>query len=190
MTLNQIKILKQGGVGIIPTDTVYGIVCSAFSSLALDRLFKLKGRDANKPPVVVIADIADLEKFGADITPVHLDFIKKFWPGPVTIIFKISNKFKYLDKGLGLAVRLPNDEPFRYFLRQTGPLATSSTNIQGLPPARNIYEAQGYFGDKVDFYEDGGDLYSPPSTLVDLRDGKVKILRQGSAIIDNDICKK
>ncbi len=186
MKLETIKLLKNNGVGVLPTDTVYGLVCSVFSQEALDRLYKIKERDSNKPPVVIIADITDLEKFEAEITPVHLDFMKRFWPGKITIIFKISKKFEYLDKGLGLAVRLPADESLRYFLRQTGPLATSSTNIQGLPPARNIFEAQNYFGDKIDFYEDGGELESLASTLVDLRNNQIKILRQGEVLITED----
>lgn len=183
MESKSIDILKNDGVGVIPTDTVYGLACSAFSPLALERLFKIKGRAENKPPVVIISDVSDLEKFGAEVSSVHSELIKKYWPGKVTVIFNIAKKFEYLDKGLGLAVRLPADENLRNILRQTGPLATSSANPEGLPTAKNIEEAKKYFGDKVDFYEDGGELSPAPSTLVRITGDKVEVLRQGAVKI-------
>ena len=194
MKVENIEILKNGGVGIIPTDTVYGIVCSAFSQKALSRLYEIKGRDEDKPPVVLISALDDLKLFGIDPKEVTKIFtcpsevserrrIKKFWPGKVSIIFNIKPELNYLDKGRGLAIRWPADKKVLEFLKQTGPLATSSANIQGQPPAKNISEAKKYFGNNVDFYEAGGDLESLPSTLVDLRDGQVKILREGEVKI-------
>jgi L-threonylcarbamoyladenylate synthase len=180
MLKQNIEVLKNGGVGVIPTDTIYGLVCRAFSESALVRMFEIKGRGENKPPVIIISDISDLEKFGAKVLPEHLKFIDKYWPGKVTIIFEISSEFNYLDKSLGLAVRLPADENLRELLRQTGPLATTSANISGEPPAKNIGEAKKYFGDKVDFYEDGGELNSAPSTLVRIMNDKVEVIRQGA----------
>lgn len=178
-----IGLLQASKVGVIPTDTVYGLACSVFSKEALNRIYEIKGRSENKPLVILIADISDLEKFGAKISLVHQKVMEKYWPGKVTIIFEISREFDYLDKGLGLAVRLPADENLRELLKQTGPLATTSANISGQPPAKNIKEAKNYFGSSVDFYEDGGELDSAPSTLVRISDGKMEVLRQGAVII-------
>ena len=183
MSQTIINILKNGGVGVIPTDTVYGIVCSAFSKEALVRLFEIKGRDENKPPVVLISVISDLEKFGAKITPKHSEIMAKYWPGKLTIIFDIVKEFDYLDKGQGLAIRFPADEKVIEILKQVGPLATSSANTQGELPAKNITEAKKYFENKVDFYEDGGELDSAPSTLVRIVEDKVEVLRQGAVKI-------
>jgi len=183
MNLENIKILKEGGVGVIPTDTIYGIACSVHSKEALDRIFELKSRDENKPPVVLISALSDLERFGAVITKKHSEIMAKYWPGKLTIIFDITKDLEYLDKGRGLAIRFPSDENILSFLRQTGPLATSSANTQGQLPARNITEAQKYFLDKVDFYEDEGELDSEPSTLVKIDGDKVEVLRQGAVII-------
>ena len=180
MDIININLIKNGGVGIIPTDTVYGIACSVFDKEALDKLFKIKGRDENKPPVVLISALSDLERFGAVITKKHSEIIAKYWPGKLTIIFDIKKDLEYLDKGRGLAIRFPSDENILNFLRQTGPLATSSANTQGQPPAKNIVEAQKYFGESVDFYEDGGELDSEPSTLVKITGDKIEILRQGA----------
>jgi L-threonylcarbamoyladenylate synthase len=183
MKTENIEILKNGGVGVMPTDTVYGIVCSAFSKPALERLFKVKGRDENKPPIILIADISDLDRFGISISPTQVEFMGKYWPGKVTIIFTVPENFSYLDKGLGLAIRLPADESLREILRQTGPLATTSANFQGQTTAKNINEAKKCFADNVDFYEDGGELESLPSTLVKISGDKVEILRQGAVVI-------
>jgi L-threonylcarbamoyladenylate synthase len=179
MKKENIEILKSGGVGVIPTDTVYGLACSVFKEKALERMFTLKGRAENKPPVVLIGDISDLEKFDTKISLKHLEIMKKYWPGELTIIFEISSKFKYLDQGLGLAVRLPNNDKVLEILKNTGPLATTSANLQGQPLAKNIMEAKKYFDDRVDFYEDWGELDSSPSTLIRITDNKVEILRSG-----------
>ncbi len=184
MNQKNIEILKNGGVGVIPTDTIYGLVGSAFSPAAVSRLFKIKGRAENKPPVIIISALADLEKFGITVSVAQSDFIKKYWPGKVTVIFAIDEKFAYLDKGLGLAVRLPADDNLRAILKQTGPLATTSANLQSQPPAKNIAAAEKYFGSAVDFYEDGGEMDSLPSTLVRLSGGQVEILRPGAVKID------
>lgn len=183
MDSKNIEILKNGGVGVIPTDTVYGLACSALSQKALERMFIIKGREPNKPPVVIISDQKDLEKFGVALTSFEKQFVSKYWPGPVTIIFKIKSDLNYLDQGMGLAIRLPASESVRKFLKETGPLATTSANHPGQPIAKNVEEAKKYFGDKVDFYEDGGELDSPPSTLVRITGDKVEILRQGVVTI-------
>lgn len=175
-----IKIIKEGGIGVIPTDTVYGVVCSAFNEKALTRMFEVKGRADNKPPVVLIADLSDLLKFGAELTDRSKTLINKFWPGPVSLILPIKSELIYLDQGLGLAIRLPNDNDLRQFIRQTGPLATTSANLQNQPPARNADEARKYFGKRVDFYEDGGELKQVASTLVKVKGDKVEVLRQGT----------
>jgi len=184
MKNENIEILKNGGVGVIPTDTIYGIVCSAFKKDALERVFEIKGRDENKPPVVVIADIEDLKKFSIDMSEKISKFVSKYWPGKMSIIFSISSDFSYLDKGRGLAIRLPADDKLREFIRKTGPLATSSANLQNFPPAKNICEARNYFGDKVDFYIDGGELNSLPSTLVKIVGDDIEVVRDGAVKIE------
>lgn len=185
MKSKNIQILKSGGVGVIPTDTVYGIACSAFSKEALLRLYEIKGRDEDKPPVVLISSLKDLDLFGVELDEAARIFLKKFWPGKVSVIFNIKSELSFLDKSKGLAIRFPNNEVLISLLKQTGPLATSSANTQGQITAKNIMEAQKYFGDKVDFYEDGGELSSEPSTLVKIVGDKIEILRQGAVAIDN-----
>lgn len=176
-----IKILQSDGVGILPTDTLYGIVASAFSKKAVERIYKIKGRDENKPFIILISSVKDLEKFSIDFN-VHL--LEKFWPGKFSVLLpfknKLSiNKFKYLHRGTNeLAFRLPNKKTLRELLKKTGPLVAPSANPQGLNPANNIKEAKEYFGDKVDFYVAGGTLISAPSTLLRInKNGEIQVLR-------------
>ncbi|MDD4803552.1 MAG: L-threonylcarbamoyladenylate synthase [Candidatus Paceibacterota bacterium] len=184
MDQKYIDILKNSGVGVIPTDTIYGIACSVFSKDALDRIFEIKGRDENKPPVVIISNVEELNIFSINLTNKAKEFINKYWLGKVSIIFDISPEYSYLDKNRGLAIRLVNEPKIKEFLEKTGPLATSSANTQGLPLAKNIEEAKKYFGDKVDFYYDVGDLISEPSTLVKISGDNIEVLRQGAVKID------
>jgi len=185
-----IKILKDGGVGIIPTDTIYGLVGRAFLPEAVGRIAKLKNRSDGKGFIVLISSLEDLEKFGVIPTETAKIFLKKFWPGQVSVEFISSaSRFDYLKKiGGTIAFRVPNKPDLLELLRQTGPLVAPSANPEGLPPAKNIPEAQKYFGlpgqgGLVDFYEDEGELNSPPSTLIRIVGEKVEVLREGAVKI-------
>lgn len=180
-----IKTLKNDGVGIIPTDTLYGIVGSAFSKKAVERIYKIKGRDEHKPFIVLISSIKDLEKFG--INPNFLPLLRGSaqkargsysWPAKTSIILPCS-KYKYLHRGENaIAFRLPKKKPLIALLKKTGPLVAPSANPQGLTPASNIKEAKKYFGDSVDFYMAGGTLKSNPSTLLKIdTNGEIEVLR-------------
>lgn len=176
-----VKILQDDGVGILPTDTLYGIVGNAFSKKVVESIYSIKGRDEGKPFIILISSIKDLENFGIDF---NNSFLEKFWPGKFSILLpfknKLSeNKFKYLHRGTNeLAFRLPNKKSLRELLKKTGPLVAPSANPQGLNPAKNIKEAKEYFGDKVDFYVSEGTLKSEPSTLLRInKNGEIQVLR-------------
>ena len=170
-----IKILKNDGVGVIPTDTLYGLVGSVFSRVAINRIYKIKNRDKKKKLIVLISSIKDLEKFGIK-HPYKLEYVrmlKKLWPGKVSIILN------------NIAFRLPAKKSLIEILKKTGPLVAPSANPEGMKPAGNIKEAKEYFGDKVDFYLSGGNLKSDASTLIKIdKKGEVTILRQGGVKIE------
>ena len=174
------EILNTGGVGVLLTDTIFGLVGRALNKKAVERIYRIKGRDENKPFIILISSIKDLERF--DISPDEetMELLKKFWPGPVSVILNCpSEKFKYLHRNTkSLAFRLPKKSSLRRLIKITGPLVAPSANPQGLPPARTAKEAQMYFGDAVDFYKRGGRPKSKSSTLVDLRGKSPKILRK------------
>jgi L-threonylcarbamoyladenylate synthase len=179
------EIIKKGGVGVLPTDTLYGIVGSAFSKIAVDKIYDLKSRSERKSLIILISSIDDLKKFGVEITETAEKFIKKYWPGKVSIVFPFHNpKLFYLDKMNGtLAFRLPKKGDLINLIKETGPLVAPSANPEGVTPAEDIDEARAYFDDKIDFYVDGGKIESEPSTLVKIDGDKIEILREGATKI-------
>lgn len=174
------EILLKGGVGILPTDTIYGIVGSALSAEVTERIYDIKKRNSTKPFIVLIADIRSIQQFGVKITKELESELKQYWPGPYSILLPVTNsKFEYLHRGSGkIAFRLPNKPDLINLLNKTGPLVAPSANTEGAIPAKTIIEAQKYFGEKVDFYLDGGLVQGKPSTILSFDGNKVVIERE------------
>lgn len=184
MKLQEItQLFKIGKVGVIPTDTIYGIVGLALSPNTVEEIYRLRKRSSNKPFIVLISKVNDLKKFDVKLTKAQEDFLKKIWPNPVSVVLSCKvEKFKYLHRGTNsLAFRIPNQQSLMEILKEVGPMVAPSANIEGQRPSETINEAKIYFGNKVSFYLDEGTIRSKPSTLVKLNDdGSWKILRQGS----------
>ncbi len=178
-----ISLLQQGAVGVLPTDTVYGLVCAAGSPEAVARLFTTKSRE-RKPGTILAANIQQFSDIG--IRHRYVKAVEQFWPNPLSIIIPCGDELAYLHLGVhSLAVRIPDDATLREFLERTGPLMTTSANHPGEPTARNYQEAHGYFGDSIDFYVDAGDLGDrPPSTVIRVVDDAIEVLREGAVKID------
>ncbi len=184
-----VRSLKNGKVGVIPTDTIYGIVGSALIPETIEKIYKLRKRSSDKLFIILISSIHDLKKFDIQLSEKQKDFLKNIWPNPVSVILPCkSGKFKYLHRAtFSLAFRIPDDEKLRELLKQTGPLVAPSANYEGDPPAQTIDEAKKYFGGRVAFYIDGGIIKSEPSTLIKLNvDGSWKVLREGNFKIKLD----
>ena len=177
-----IKSIKNGNVGVLPTDTLYGLVGKAFSEEAVEEVYKLKQRSLDKPSIVLISSREDLEKFEVEITEEHENLLKELWPGKVSIIFPCPHdKFSHIHRGKDtIAFRLPDKDDLRELLSKVGPLIAPSANPQGEEPAHTIKEAKHYFGGEVDFYVDQGELKSKPSTLIKVEGGEVEVLREGA----------
>ena len=151
--------IKQGEIGVIPTDTIYGIVCSAFNENSVEKLYKIRKRNKDKPMIILIGSVNDLKLF-------NIDAIVKNWPEKTSIVFD-CNDFEYLHRGKkSLAFRLPHNKDLIDILKISGPIVAPSANIEGGKPAENIKEAKSYFGDKIDFYLDVGTIKSKPSRII------------------------
>lgn len=175
--------LQNGNVGVLPTDTVYGLVAQAHNRLAVERLYRLKNRE-RKPGTLIAASAKQLRELG--VPNELLDRLAPYWPGPLSAVLPISDRYSYLHQGLGdIAMRVVANDDIRHLLEQTGPLMTSSANHPGAPGATTMIEAWDYFQDKVDFYVDGGNLADrPPSTIVKFEaNDTLKILRQGAVVL-------
>lgn len=179
------EIIRNHGIGVLPTDTLYGLVGSAFSKKAVKRIYKLRRRNLRKPMIILIKSINDLNFFDIKINKLTGKLLKKYWPGKVSIILKCSSKkFYYLHRGKNaLAFRLPKNDKLIRILKATGPLVAPSANWERFPPAKTIKEAQRYFGEKADFYIDGGKLSNIPSTLIEINKNKVILKRAGAVNI-------
>ena len=178
-----ISMLKDGSVGILPTDTIFGIVARAQDKQAVAKLYDAKHREG-KPGTMIAGSVEQLAELGIDKK--YLNEVAHFWPNSVSIVLPAGGELAYLHQGKNsLAVRIPSDPEIHALLEQTGPLLTSSANMPGEPASNNIEEAKGYFGDTVDFYVKGDTSNREASTVALLHeDGTIEILRQGKVVIE------
>lgn len=165
--------LQDGACAVIPTDTIYGIVTSALHKEGVERIYTIKGRSPEKPCIILLDSPERMRDFGVSdewIEKVH-DFKAS---GPTSFIVPITRtNLEYLVRNTQtLAFRIPQNEELHNLLMQTGPLIAPSANPEGFPPATTIDEARDYFGDKVDYFIDGGTIVGTPSVLIDLKTGK------------------
>ncbi len=171
-----------GAVGVMPTDTVYGLVATATDQAAVARLYSLKKRDY-KPGTLIAANIEQLAELG--IPKRYIAPVASYWPNPISIVIPTSPGLAYLDLDkFSLAMRIPADDVLQKLLVQTGPLLTTSANHAGEAPATTVQEAQVYFGDSIDFYVDRGKIDNPPSTVIRIVDDAVEVLREGAMKIN------
>ena len=177
---NLVKTLKEGGVVVMPTDTLYGIVGNAQNKDTVGRIYKIRNRTEKKPCIILVGDLHELRKFNIILTDAQEKEIEKY-KEPTSFILECSDaNLTYLHRGTKtLAFRLPNLKELRDLLLKTGPLIAPSANIEGLPTAENIIEAKKYFGSLADLYIDSGRISGKASKLIKLhKDGSVSILRE------------
>lgn len=179
------ELLKSGAVGIIPTDTVYGIVASAKNPVAATRVLEVKGRPL-KPGTLIAASIEQLVDLG--IKARYAKAVEQFWPGAVSAVLPMGPELEYLHSGaFSLPIRIPDHKELLTLLKKTGPLITTSANLPDEKTAVTITEAKGIFGDRVGLYVDGGNLSNAkPSTIIRVVDDAIEILREGAVKIDEE----
>lgn len=177
-----IEVLRRGGVGVLPTDTVYGLVARAVDRDAVKRFYALKHRE-HKPGTVVAANARQLVELG--VPERYVKRVENLWPNPLSVEMPLGEDLDYLHQETGRqAFRVVADERLRAVLEQTGPLVTSSANRPGEPGATNLDEARDYFENRVDFYVDGGDLSGrAPSTIIRVVADQIEVIRQGAVEI-------
>lgn len=169
--MNIVETLCSDGVGVMATDTVYGVVARLQSPTAVEKLYRIKHGSISRPVGTVL--VASADQLRDIVDSQYIEKASAFWPGPVSVILPV-NGLDYAHNGLGsLPFRIPADEQLVAILKQTGPLATSSANLPMQPTATTIQQAKEYFGDAVDFYQDGGDLSGKAASRI------IKILDNG-----------
>jgi len=176
----------KGALVVLPTDTVYGIGADAFRPSAVQSLLAAKGRDRDMPPPVLVGSVRAASALVEDLGPYGQELIDEFWPGGLTIVCRASRSLKWdLGESKGtVAVRMPQHPVALELLAETGPMAVSSANLTGHPPAMTAADAREQFGDAVDVYLDGGQCETDiPSTIVDLTGDMPRLLRGGAVSI-------
>jgi len=178
------EIIKNGGIVVFPTETVYGIGTNGLDKEAVERLYKIKERPLNKPISLLVSDYEMIEKVVKDINELEYKIMKKFFPGPLTIILNKKDIVPDIltSGGSTVGIRMPEEEITRKLIEYAGvPIAAPSANISGKPSGIDLQEIVKEFGDKVDYYIDGGkSKIGIGSTIVKVENNTIKILREGS----------
>jgi tRNA threonylcarbamoyl adenosine modification protein (Sua5/YciO/YrdC/YwlC family) len=179
--------IRRGDLVVLPTDTVYGIAADAFVPEAVTALLSAKGRERSMPPPVLVGSLGALDGIAADIPDYGRRLVEEFWPGALTLVChqQPSLVWDIGDSDDTVAVRMPDDEIALDLLNKTGPLAVSSANLSGNPPAVTCDEAKDQLGESVAVYLDAGPTRGAvPSTILDLTGQTPRILRSGAVSIE------
>lgn len=187
--------VKNGELIVVPTDTVYGLGCDAFNPEAVRRLLSAKDRGRDMPVGVLVSSWQALEGLTLSVPKIAQSLVESHWPGALSIIISHAPSLMWdLGDARGtVMVRMPSHPVILEILEQTGPMAVSSANISGKPPAVTVEQAEEQLGELVSVYLDGGKTsHLRPSTVVDVSDTVIDspagayIVREG-AISASDI---
>ena len=178
------KIIKEGGIVIFPTETVYGIGTNGLDKEAIKRLYEVKQRPLNKPISLLVNNIEMVNQVAKNISKLEYKIMQNFFPGPLTIILEKKDIVPDIltANTNTVGIRMPSGEIARKLIEYAGiPIVTPSANISGKPSGTNIKDIQKDFEGKVDYFIDNGESkLGIPSTIVRVINNEVHILRQGS----------
>lgn len=186
------EIVKKGGVVAFPTDTVYGLGANPFIKEAVDRIYAIKQRPRHLPLPVLLADESRIDEVVASVPGIALLFMKRFWPGALTIVLPKAASFpgSVIAGENTVAVRIPHHEVTLALIRKAGvPIIGTSANLSSKPSALTAKEVEEQLGSAVDVIVDGGRCPGGvESTVVDLTGQSPVILRQG-AVTEEEITR-
>jgi len=175
--------LKAGRLVVLPTDTLYGIGADAFDSEAVAALLRAKGRGRDMPVPVLVGSWNTIDGLVYSVRPQTRDLIRAFWPGGLSLVVEQAPSLAWdLGDTRGtVMLRMPLHPVALELLREVGPLAVSSANVSGRPPATTVEEAREQLGGSASVYLDGGRAeQGQASTIVDLTGATPRILREGA----------
>jgi tRNA threonylcarbamoyl adenosine modification protein (Sua5/YciO/YrdC/YwlC family) len=179
-----VESLRRGDLVVLPTDTVYGIGADAFSPSAVNALLGAKGRDRDMPVPVLVGTVRAAGALTEGSFGTYgQDLLDEFWPGALTVVLRANPNLSWdLGETKGtVAVRMPLHDLALQLLKEIGPMAVSSANVTGNPPARTAAAAEEQLGDSVAVYLDAGQSGdAPPSSIVDLTGSIPRLLRAGA----------
>ena len=187
-----VDFLKNGEVIAYPTETIYGLGADVFNRKAIKRIYDLKSRDYGLPISILVSDLKMLRDSVAEVSDRALSLVRKFWPGPLTILFPASKNTprELLTNTSKIGIRISSHPVASALVQEFGrPITTTSANLSGFPPSLSVKHIRKYFGDKLSCIVDGGKCEpSKGSTVVDVADDTMRIIREG-AISSEDVIK-
>jgi L-threonylcarbamoyladenylate synthase len=178
-----VAAVRRGELVVLPTDTVYGIGADAFTPSAVSALLEAKGRGRDMPAPVLVGSVRAAQALVEDFGTYGQDLVDEFWPGALTLVCRANSTLAWdLGDAKGtVAVRMPLHQLTLELLKETGPLAVSSANRSGAPPARTAADAETQLGESVEIYlDDGPSGEAEPSSIVDLTGAVPRLLRAGA----------
>lgn len=182
-----LELLRNGGVIVYPTDTVYGVGCRIDHEAAVKRIYALKGRAPSEALPVLLADPAQLDEYGTNITAAARRLAALYWPGALTIIVRRSSRIPAIVAGGGetIGLRVPGHAVPRALIRELNiPLVGTSANTHGVPAPATAQQAVFDLGDRVDLVLDGGRApLGKESTVVDATKDPPRVIRQGALAV-------
>ena len=173
-----IRLLKQGELIVYPTDTLYGLGADIFNEDAIKKVYEVKKRPFDLPLSIAIASVDEMNEY-AYMNELAYKIAHESLPGALTIILKKRRIIPDIVAKEKIGIRVPANE-IALKIAEEMPITATSANIHGKNPPKEIREAKEQLGDKVALYIDGGKLSGKPSTIIDVSEGKVKILREGA----------
>jgi L-threonylcarbamoyladenylate synthase len=176
-----VRVIKNGGIVAIPTDTVYGLAVDPYNKTAIKRLYTIKGRSEKKPVALLISSLSQVNKFALNVPKKAKDLIKKNWPGALTLIFnKKGTVPAYLNSSLPtIGIRMPNHKKALAIIKACGgALAVTSANRSGEDPAVTPEQLKKMVGIDL-IIEDGESGLGIASSVVAVSGDEITILRQG-----------
>jgi L-threonylcarbamoyladenylate synthase len=187
---DSLGILRGGGIIAYPTESYYALGVLITDEKAVKSLFDLKKRPVEKPLPIIVGDLYVLESVVKRVPDRARELMERFWPGPLTIVFEAAdNTSVLLTAGTGkVAVRVPGESVALRLAREAGfPITATSANVSTEPPADDTDMVANYFGDRIDLVIDAGKTPGgKPSTIVDVTVTPMKVLREGSILLDTD----
>ncbi len=178
------QAIQHGRVVAFPTDTFYGLGADPFNLSAIERVYQIKGRPRSKPLLLLIDKIEQAKMLTAEIPDTFAEIAKEFWPGPLTIVLRASDRLPLkVTGGTGnIGLRLPACKLARSLIRSSGtPLTATSANLSTLPSCSSASQVLGQIGGRVDVIVDGGAVpANKPSTVIDLTGPKMQVIREGA----------
>ena len=178
-----VGFLRGGGVVACPTDTLYGLGADVFCNEAVERVYAIKGRSREAPLPLLIGSVEDLEQVAMSVPDLAWRLIKRFWPGPLTLVLIKSPEVPYLVTAgrESVAVRMPDHDVPLSLVRGLGrPITGTSANPTGGPDPITANDVRRMLGEKVDYILDGGPATAgSPSTIVDLTGIRPRVVREG-----------